>query len=192
MTRALSALVRGKVLGGIQKNHPEIALPRSVFKNKKWVTWCKPWGDGQKAVLEYLARYAFRIAITNHRITSMDHQTVSFRYKDRKSEEWRIATLPGMEFIRRFLQHVLPRGFHKIRYSGLWHPTKRAVVQQVRLLLQLESKPTVSLEKDIEMEKTPEKDKGSKKIRPGVPCPVCKKGILFLTRRLSPKWSEAP
>jgi hypothetical protein len=52
----------------------------------------------------------------------MDQTHVTFRWKDRGADAWRIERLPGVEFLRRFLQHVLPRGFHKVRYYGLWHP----------------------------------------------------------------------
>ena len=55
----------------------------------------------------------------------MDQTHVTFRWKDRKATGWRTERLPGVEFLRRFLQHVLPRGFHKVRYYGLWYPSKR-------------------------------------------------------------------
>src|SRR6202011_5532104 len=65
---------------------------------------------------------AFRIAITNNRILAVDDETVTYRYKDRAADRQRKETVAGHEFIRRFLQHVLPAGFHKVRYYGLWHP----------------------------------------------------------------------
>ena len=55
----------------------------------------------------------------------MDQSHVTFRWKDRSANGWRTERLPGAQFLRRFLQHVLPRGFHKVRYYGLWHPSKR-------------------------------------------------------------------
>jgi hypothetical protein len=71
----------------------------------------------------------------------MDHTHVTFRYKDRDADIWRTMRLPGVEFLRRFLQHVLPRGFHKVRYCGLWHHSKRDLSSRAWLLLILQ-KPT--------------------------------------------------
>ena len=76
-------------------------------------------------MLDYLARYVFRVALTNARIVGLDDQTVSIQYKERKTGRPRTCRLSGDEFMRRFLQHVLPRGFHKVRYFGLWHPAQR-------------------------------------------------------------------
>ena len=124
--RALSRLVRGKFHDALKKARPDLEakLPASVW-TREWVAWCKRWGQGQTAVLDYLARYVHRIAITNRRILEMDERTVTFRYKDRKHGLGRTTTVSGHEFIRRFLQHVLPKGLHKVRYYGLWHGAKR-------------------------------------------------------------------
>ena len=90
---------------------------------------------GDDAVLDYLSRYVFRIAISNARILGMDDTHVTFRYKDRDADIWRTMRLPGVEFLRRFLQHVLPRGFHKVRYYGLWHHSKRNLSSRAWVLL---------------------------------------------------------
>jgi hypothetical protein len=68
----------------------------------------------------------------------MDDTHVVFRSKDRSTDTWRTIRLPGVEFLRRFLQHVLPRGFHKVRYYGLWHHSKRDLLNRAWLLLMLE------------------------------------------------------
>ena len=81
--------------------------------------FCKHCGHGNDAVLSYLSRYVFRTAISNARILDMDQTHVTFRWKDRKADAWHTERLPGVEFLRRFLQHVLPQGFHKVRYYGL-------------------------------------------------------------------------
>ena len=86
-------------------------------------------------MLTYLSRYVFRTAITNARILDMDQTHVTFRWKDRTADAWRTERLPGVEFLRRFLQHVLPRGFHKVRYYGLWHPSKRDQSNRAWVLL---------------------------------------------------------
>lgn len=136
--RALSLLVRGKFHALLEKERPDLIaqIPEKVW-NMKWVAWCKSWGEGQTAVLDYLARYVHRIAITSGRILAMDENTVTFRYKHRKSAQWRTCTVTGHEFIRRFLQHVPPKGFHKVRYYGLWHCASRAKTENARNVLLL-------------------------------------------------------
>jgi len=69
----------------------------------------------------------------------MDQTRVTFRSKDRDTDAWRTERLPGVEFLRRFLQHVPPRGFHKVRYYGLWHPSKRSLSHRAWVLLMLET-----------------------------------------------------
>ena len=100
------------------------SVPASVWR-RSWVSFCKHYGRDSEAVLNYLSRYVFRTAISNARILDMDQSHVTFRWKDRSISAWRVERLPGVEFLRRFLQHVLPQGFHKVRYYGLWNPSKR-------------------------------------------------------------------
>lgn len=114
------------------------AVPAEVW-NREWVSFVKHYGHGNNAVLRYLSRYVFRTAISNARILGMDQTHVTFRWKDRKADAWRIERLPGVEFLRRFLQHVLPRGFHKVRYYGLWHASKRTESNRAWVLLILET-----------------------------------------------------
>jgi len=102
---------------------------------REWVSFCKHYGHGNDAVLTYLSRYVFRTAICNARILDMDQTHVTFRWKDRGAGAWRTERLPGVEFLRRFLQHVLPRGFHKVRYYGLWHPSQREQSNRAWVLL---------------------------------------------------------
>ena len=106
---------------------------------RKWVSYCKHYGQGNDAVLSYLSRYVFRTAISNARILGMDQTHVSFRWKGRGADAWRTERLPGVEFLGRFLQHVLPRGFHRVRYYGLWHPSKREQSARAWVLLILEA-----------------------------------------------------
>ena len=100
--RALAKLVRGKLRAGLQKSRPDLVLPDAVW-SKPWVVQCTPWGEGEQAVLDYLARYVFRVAITNTRIVGLDDEAVAIRHKHRKSNRWRITRIPGQEFMRRFL-----------------------------------------------------------------------------------------
>lgn len=134
--RVLSRHLRNLFQQTLRKRHRQLfdQVPAQVWR-QQWVLNCLPWGQAQQGVLDYLARYVFRIAITQRRILDMDAQTVTFQYKDRKANRQRTCRLEGTEFVRRYLQHVLPKGFHKVRYYGLWHPRRRALAQQVRLLL---------------------------------------------------------
>ena len=123
----------------LQAKAPELfaTLPATVWQGP-WVTFCKHYGQGNEAVLNYLSRYVFRTALSNARLLDMDQTHVTFRFKDRKTGTWQTERLEGVAFLRRFLQHVLPRGFHKVRYYGLWHPSKRSQSNRAWLLLTLE------------------------------------------------------
>ncbi len=138
----LSRKIAAKFRDALKKQKPDLfaSIPAALWQ-REWVSFLKHYGHGNDAVLHYLSRYVFRIAISNARIIGMDDTHVTFRYKDRDADTWRTMRLPGVEFLRRFLQHVLPRGFHKIRYYGLWHHSKRALSSRAWLLLILE-KPT--------------------------------------------------
>ena len=92
------------------------------LKRKNWFVYAKPPFSGPEAVLAYLARYTHRVAIANRRLIALDERGVTFRYKDYRSNgqaRYRTMTLSADEFIRRFLLHVLPKGFHRIRHYGL-------------------------------------------------------------------------
>jgi hypothetical protein len=115
-------------------------IPARVWQ-REWVSFCKHYSRGNDAVLTYLSRYVFRTAISNARILDMDETHVTFRWKDRSANGWRIERVPGLEFLSRFLQHVLPRGFHKVRYYGLWHPSQREASNRAWLLLMLATPP---------------------------------------------------
>ena len=108
-------------------------------RRKTWVVYAKPPFSGPEAVLAYLSRYTHRVAISNSRLISFDKAGVAFRYKDyRRSgdERYRVMTLHADEFVRRFLLHVLPTGFHRIRHYGLLASTGRqANVARARELL---------------------------------------------------------
>lgn len=88
--------------------------------SKGWVVYCKKTFRGAQPVISYLGKYTHRIAISNRRILRMDGTTVTFSVKDyRQGGRWKDLTLPGVEFIRRFLMHVPPKGFVRVRHYGL-------------------------------------------------------------------------
>jgi hypothetical protein len=182
--KALSKLFRGMVLDQIRRRFTEIKLPSSLGQ-KDWVVHCKPAVQGTEKVLEYLGRYIHRIAITNSRILSIDDGQVTFRYRDSRTAQMRTITLNANEFIRRFLQHVLPSGVHKVRYYGLWSPSHRDHRHQWQNRLAnppTDEPPPSALDSPVEMSSPP----------PGQPCPYCKTGTLIWIRRLPPQGRAPP
>ena len=111
------------------------------LRNSNWVVYCKEPFGGPEEVLRYLARYTHRVAISNRRLIACDEKGVTFKWKDYRiegPERYKLMTLPTHEFIRRFLIHVLPAGFHRIRYYGLLASGKRADnIARARALLTL-------------------------------------------------------
>ena len=136
----LSRKIAAKFRDALKAKAPALlaGIPNSVWR-REWVSFVKHYGHGNDAVLNYLSRYVFRTAISNARILAMDQTHVTFRWKNRDTEAWCTERLPGVEFLRRFLQHVLPRGFHKVRYYGLWHPSKRTEANRAWVLLILDT-----------------------------------------------------
>ena len=112
--KALARLVRGKFRALLQRRCPDLIVADVVW-HKDWIAHITAWGRGEQAVLHYLARYVFRIAITNARIVGLEDAGVTFKYRDRGTGRRCTCRLSGEEFNARFLQHVLPRGFHKVR-----------------------------------------------------------------------------
>jgi hypothetical protein len=131
--RPLSKLFRAKFRDELKKTGLFDQVAPQVW-DKKWVVHCKAVGRGEHA-LKYLAAYIFQVAISNKRIVKVDKGQVTFRYKDSHSRKFSYCTLPAEKFIQRFLQHVLPKGFIKVRYYGLFSPSYRPWLHQLRLLL---------------------------------------------------------
>jgi hypothetical protein len=131
--KALSLIFRAKFRDALKKTHLIESIPNDVW-HKDWVVHCKPVGDGSRA-LKYLAPYVYRVAITDNRIVKLENGQVSSRVKDSTTGQWKTETVPAVEFIRRFLQHVVPKGFVKIRYYGLFAPTNRNRLAIVKYIL---------------------------------------------------------
>lgn len=135
--RVVSKVFRGKYLAGVKTlyksgrlqfhgacqkygNHGEFQALMDECYAKEWVPYCKKTFQNAYSVIEYLGRYTHRIAISNHRIQSMDEETVTYLVKDYKNNgAWKVETVSGVEFVRRFLMHVLPNGFVRLRHYGL-------------------------------------------------------------------------
>jgi len=133
----LEKLVAAYQAGELQffNGHATLAEPQhfaaflAPLRNSEWVVYCKRPFDGPEEVLRYLARYTHRVAISNRRLIACDENGVTFKWKDYRLEgpdRYKAMTLATHEFIRRFLMHVLPAGFHRIRYYGLLATGKRA------------------------------------------------------------------
>jgi hypothetical protein len=137
--RAFSKLFRGLMLAKLLAAHKtgelqffnqyaHLAEPKAFahylapLRRRKWYVYSKRPFGGPEAVLAYLSRYTHRVAISNRRLIALDENGVTFNYKDYRADgrtRYKVMTLTTSEFIRRFLIHVLPKGFHRIRYYGL-------------------------------------------------------------------------
>jgi hypothetical protein len=131
--RAVSVVVRAKMCAALTRAGLLDQVTPTVWSTS-WVVHAKPAGDGTR-VLDYLARYLFRIAISNSRLEQIDDDHVTFRYRDNRTQAIRHTTIAGVEFLRRWLRHVLPRRFTKVRYYGLWTRTRRLDLERARQLL---------------------------------------------------------
>jgi Putative transposase/Transposase zinc-binding domain len=122
--RALSKVFRTKLQQALRHTDCYACLPAQVWQ-QEWVVHCEAVGSGLNA-LKYLAPYIFRVAISNNRILKLAGDRVTFRYRDTETGAEKCCSLSAEEFIHRFLQHVLPKGFVKVRYYGFFAATYRS------------------------------------------------------------------
>jgi hypothetical protein len=138
------------------------------LRRTEWVVYAKRPFGGPQAVLAYLSRYTHRVAISNSRLIAFDSNGVTFRWKDYRAEgreRQKLMTLATGEFIRRFLIHVLPSGFHRIRHYGLFASSKRAEnIAQARQLLAVPKPQSENVAADAA---------DSNEQKPSHPCPCC-------------------
>ena len=186
--KVLSRIFRGKFVAGLRRAFRDHQLvfygecrPLAVEKNfvaflrtlfqQDWIVYAKPPFGGAEHVLHYLARYTHRVAISNHRLLSVSHSAVSFRWKDyAHGSKPRTMTLSPQEFLRRFLQHVLPRGFPRIRYFGwLANRRRKNLLPLCRLLLN---------------QQPPATDVPSSNRPASWQCPLCQ-GPMYVLQRLT-------
>ena len=161
----LSDIFRAKFMKLARKALPQISFPQSLWK-KKWVVYSKAFKKkGSEKVLEYLARYVHRIAITNNRILSEDNGKITFKYQNSTTGQWKEMALPAFEFMRRFLQHVLPKGFHKVRYYGFLSPNNKKILHSLQMSL-------------ISSNRTNEKSENNAITNNYRRCPKCKTGMM--------------
>ena len=199
--RVLAKLFRRLFLSGLRQLHAagrlrffggQVALEDgraflrhlAPLRQKRWVVYAKPPFSGPEAVLAYLSRYTHRVAISNHRLIASDETGVTFRHKDYRrgaADRRRTMTLDPDEFIRRFLLHVLPKGFHRIRHYGLLASAgRKANVARARELLGVPAPPEAE-----ETAPAPEPD-----WRP--PCPCCGGRMIVIETFGGPARARAP
>ena len=186
--KPLAKLIRGKLRDRLRRHRPDLVLPSSAWR-KPWIVHITSWAAGEPAVLDYLARYVFRVAITNTRILDLDDDAVTIRDQRRKSARPRSCRIAGQEFLRRFLQHVLPKGFHKVRYFGLWHPANRDLAARARLMLELDQ-PAATAGDAAAPDAWPAAGAPGSAQPPA--CPHCRIGHLVLIGRLTPRNPMGP
>lgn len=142
--------------------------------NKPWVVYAKSPFLGVKSVVEYLGRYSHKIAISNHRIKAIKHNQVCFTYKNYKTNQNTLMCLKAKEFIRRYIQHILPKGFVRIRHFGICASRNKAILTDIRKQLlkkyALKVKPLMY-------------PQWSKKT---ILCCKCKKGIMKNRKKILP------
>lgn len=164
--KALSRVFRAMLRDALRQAAPELfaTIPASVWRyNKKWVVHAKAVGDGE-AVLKYLAPYVFRVAISNKRIVKLENGRVTFLYKHPDTRRWTPMTIDVFEFIRRFLQHVLPRGLKKVRHFGFLASRSKQLLARLQYAL-----GTVAIE--------PEPEAPDARVPH---CPVCGKPMILI------------
>jgi hypothetical protein len=175
--RLLAKLLAAHAAGKLQFFGKHAALTeRKAFaaylaplRKLKWYVYSKPPFGGPTAVLAYLSRYTHRVAISNRRLITLDSRGVTFRYKDYRANgraRYKVMTLAPAEFIRRFLIHVLPEGFHRIRHYGLFASTSRTSnIARARQLLNAPAPQNQSNDADIAKPDEP--------AALAQPCPCC-------------------
>jgi hypothetical protein len=152
----------------------------ATLRDQEWVVYAKEPMQNPQHVLTYLARYTHRVAISNHRLVSVEDGLVTFRYKDyQRGHRLRTLTLDAVEFLRRLMLHVPPHGFHRLRHFGFMaNRVRQEKLAQCRALLGQVSQP--STQKTTVDREVPAVPSGE----PGARCPVCQHGRMQLVQTL--------
>ena len=178
-TKPLSIIFKAKFKDTMKEAKLFNRIDPGVWK-QEWVVDSQYAGKGQNS-LRYLARYVFRVAISNNRIKNIENNTIKFTYKNRERKTWKTMTLEAMEFIRRFLQHVLPRGFMKIRHYGFLNPNSLFSIQKLRNLISLVHKIIKDFPSSI-----------PKIIKPQLKCASCGSPLRFVSFKIpASRWGPA-
>jgi len=184
----LSEVFRAKFITGLQKQLPQDKRFIRELCKTDWVVYAKEPFAGAEQVIEYLGRYTHKVAISNHRILNVDEKGVIFRWRDYRDNKEKIMPLEGVEFLRRFCQHILPRRFVRIRHYGLLSTARR---EQLRELQQAFG---IDVPKVIERKNWKDICREHLNYNPDI-CPQCGKGRMvtiemFLAGRPPPLLSS--
>jgi hypothetical protein len=154
-------------------------------RSREWVVYAKKPFAGPQQVLDYVGRYTHRVAISNNRILNIEDGLVTFRYKDyRDGSQQRTMTLAADEFIRRFLLHVLPEGFHRIRYYGFFGARyRKEKLEQCRQLLGMVPREPESKMAELDYRDRYQALTGSSLWE----CPACHRGRMIVIREIPPR-----
>jgi hypothetical protein len=152
----------------------------AALRDQEWVVYAKEPLQAPRHVLKYLARYTHRVAISNHRLVSLEDGQVTFRYKDyQRGHRLRTLTLEAVEFLRRLMLHVPPHGFHRLRHFGfLANRVRQAKLAQCRTFLG-HATPPHARGKAVDLDLQPPEGAAGE---PGTPCPVCQHGRMQLIK----------
>lgn len=129
----MSMVFRGKFLCLLQKVLPQEKPFIAEMYKHNWVVYAKEPFAGPQQVVEYIGRYTHKVAISNHRLLSVDEKNISFRYLDYRDGKNKIMQLDGAEFLRRFCMHILPKNFVRIRHYGILSSTGRKRFSELRI-----------------------------------------------------------
>jgi hypothetical protein len=179
--RALSVIFRAKMRAALRAKGVLAKVPPGAW-SRKWVVHAQHAGSGQK-VLDYLGRYVFRIAISHSRLERLEQGQVTFRYRDNQTQQIKRLRLAATEFLKRFLQHVLPKGLPKVRHYGLDSAACAQRHAVAMALLQSAPQPSTPLLLP---------DPGRSPVQPSLICPYCRKGQLLWLGRLLPRRKIPP
>lgn len=140
-SQMLARLFWGRFMWLARRAVPDVIFP-NITREKRWIVDCREAVQGRDRLLEYLGRYVHRTAISNRAIVSSTETSIAFRYRSHRDDKTKVMTLAPSEFLRRFLQHVMPRGFHRVRSFGLLHPKHRTKLRRLQLMLGPERQPS--------------------------------------------------
>ena len=155
-----------------------------------WVVYAKPPFAGPEQVLEYVGRYTHRVAISNNRVSDIENGRISFTWRDyRDHNRQKVMTLAADEFIRRFLLHVLPEGFHRIRYYGLLGNRHRAQkLARCRQLLGMTISEPAHSQAEQDYRCRCEELTGHSLTQ----CPVCREGRMIIVKAIDGATTRSP
>jgi hypothetical protein len=182
----LSAIFRAKMRHALTRAGLDREIDPTVW-SRQWTVHVQRIGRGEHAA-RYLSRYVYRVALTNQRLERFSNRQVTFRYTHSRTHQSRRLTLPVQAFLARFLQHLLPRGFPKIRSAGLLSPGRRGDLQWARHLLQ-RHEPATDPPADTADPRTAPPCRSATPPTATRSCPVCQRGQLQLVEQL---YARAP